>query len=50
MLNIYQKRIDTINEAHSILTSEIFYLNDVLIYIFGKSGSEIISRLSSKLV
>jgi len=50
MLNIYQKRIYTINETHSILTSEIFYLSDVLIYIFGKSGCEIISRLSSRLV
>jgi len=42
-----QKRTDIKNQAHAILSSEMFHLNDVLTDIFGKNGRMILSGICS---
>ncbi len=44
---LVQKRTDIKNEAHAVLSSEMFHLNDVLTDIFGKNGRMILSGISS---
>lgn len=44
---LVEKRTDIKNEAHSVLSAEMFHLNDVLSDIFGKSGRLILSGISS---
>ncbi|PAV10987.1 transposase [Methanosarcina spelaei] len=46
-LVLVRKRTDIKNEAHAILTSEMFNLHDVLADIFGKNGIAILSGISS---
>jgi transposase len=46
-LTLVQKRTDLKNEAHSILSSEMFNLKDVLTDIFGKNGRIILSGILS---
>lgn len=46
-LALVRKRTDIKNEAHAILTSEMFNLHDVLADIFGKNGVAILSGISS---
>jgi transposase len=45
--NLVQKRTDIKNQAHAILSSEMFHLNDVLTDIFGKNGRMILSGICS---
>ncbi len=46
-LALVRKRTDIKNEAHAILTSEMFNLHDVLADIFGKNGIAILAGISS---
>ncbi len=45
--NLVQKKTDIKNQAHAILSSEMFHLHDVLTDIFGKNGRMILSGICS---
>jgi transposase len=45
--NLVRKRTDIKNQAHAILSSEMFHLNDVLTDIFGKNGKMVLSGICS---